>query len=176
MSIAYHAERASWRRLRRGRVGRCCDGSPFHSAGGQRGYQVEQASDASGFTNATYRQSRLTPVTCRSTSVENFRSQTRTVLTKSTKLLTGSEMADLFDEINKTLDRIRDGGAFPIQKGRDRIQKQGRPALPSGSYREYTVKTPGSTDRGSRRVVFDEDSVRAFYTDDHYENFVEISP
>jgi len=48
-------ERASWRRLCRGRVGRCCDGSPFHSAGGQRGYQVELASDASGFTNATYR-------------------------------------------------------------------------------------------------------------------------
>jgi len=82
---------------------------------------------------------------------------------------------DRLDEINKTLDRIRDGGPFPYKKDGN-IFKNKEGLLPSGNYREYTVDTLGSPDRGKRRLVVDQDSGRAFYTDDHYENFVEISP
>ncbi|MEZ5257124.1 MAG: ribonuclease domain-containing protein [Ilumatobacteraceae bacterium] len=39
-----------------------------------------------------------------------------------------------------------------------------------GYYREYTVETPGSPDRGARRIVAGENGER-FYTDDHYDSF-----
>lgn len=44
-----------------------------------------------------------------------------------------------------------------------------------GWYREYTVETPGSPDRGARRFVVGEDGTY-FYTDDHYDSFSEVIP
>jgi ribonuclease T1 len=44
------------------------------------------------------------------------------------------------------------------------------PQKPSGYYREYTVETPGSPDRGPRRIVTGADG-EMYYTDDHYESF-----
>jgi ribonuclease T1 len=40
-------------------------------------------------------------------------------------------------------------------------------------YREYTVPTPGSQDRGARRFVVGQDGM-FFYTDDHYRSFREV--
>ena len=39
-----------------------------------------------------------------------------------------------------------------------------------GYYREYTVETPGSDDRGARRIVAGS-AGEVYYTDDHYESF-----
>ena len=39
-----------------------------------------------------------------------------------------------------------------------------------GYYAEYTVETPGSSDRGARRIVGGE-SGELYYTDDHYDSF-----
>ena len=47
------------------------------------------------------------------------------------------------------------------------------PSQKSGFYQEYTVETPGSDDRGARRIVAGSDGSR-FYTDDHYDSFREI--
>ena len=47
------------------------------------------------------------------------------------------------------------------------------PAEEAGYYREYTVPTPGSPDRGARRLIVGE-AGGIYYTDDHYESFREI--
>jgi len=78
-------------------------------------------------------------------------------------------------EVNKTLDRIDSGGPFPYKKD-GTVFKNREGALPKGNYREYTVDTPGASNRGARRVVRDVDSGRTYYTDDHYRNFIQIDP
>ena len=54
------------------------------------------------------------------------------------------------------------------------------PARPRGSYREYTVKTPGQGGRGARRIVCGgkppTQPEACFYTDDHYASFRRIAP
>lgn len=74
------------------------------------------------------------------------------------------------------------GGPFPYPK--DGIVFGNREAqLPRrsrGFYREYTVKTPGSRDRGARRIVCGGEPPSrpevCYYTDDHYSSFRRISP
>ena len=44
------------------------------------------------------------------------------------------------------------------------------PAQPRGYYHEYTVETPGSPDRGARRLIIGGAGER-YYTDDHYDSF-----
>jgi ribonuclease T1 len=88
-------------------------------------------------------------------------------------------------EGQETLALIRKGGPFPFPRkdgstfgNRERIlPKQAR-----GFYTEYTVITPGSRDRGARRIVCGGDSVAlrdpakstCFYTSDHYASFKRI--
>jgi ribonuclease T1 len=47
------------------------------------------------------------------------------------------------------------------------------PKQVKGYYHEYTVVTPGSKDRGARRIVTGKVGER-FYTDDHYASFSEV--
>lgn len=78
-------------------------------------------------------------------------------------------------EARRTLALIARGGPYPYSRdgvvfgNRERLL----PAHPSGWYQEYTVVTPGSSDRGARRVVAGRDGGR-FYTDDHYDSFREV--
>jgi guanyl-specific ribonuclease Sa len=44
---------------------------------------------------------------------------------------------------------------------------------PRGYYREYTVETPGSEDRGARRIIAGSDG-ELYWTDDHYQSFSRI--
>lgn len=72
---------------------------------------------------------------------------------------------------------IEAGGPFPHrQDGATFGNREGLlPARPLGYYREYTVPTPGSPDRGARRIVTGGDPpVDFFYTADHYDSFVVI--
>jgi ribonuclease T1 len=54
------------------------------------------------------------------------------------------------------------------------------PLQARGYYREYTVRTPGSRDRGARRIVCGGRQPRepdaCFYTEDHYASFKRITP
>lgn len=81
-------------------------------------------------------------------------------------------LADLPPEARDTLDLIDDGGPFPYdQDGAVFQNREGiLPDRPPGYYHEYTVETPGSDDRGARRIVMG-DEAEIFYTDDHYDSF-----
>lgn len=74
-----------------------------------------------------------------------------------------------------TLRLIADGGPYPYAKdGSTFSNREGLlPAHPSGWYREFTVDTPGSDDRGARRIIAGKDGAR-FYTSDHYSSFREV--
>jgi len=71
-----------------------------------------------------------------------------------------------------TLLLIEQGGPFPYdQDGATFQNREGiLPDQPRGYYHEYTVETPGSPDRGARRIVTGRAGER-YYTDDHYDSF-----
>lgn len=85
------------------------------------------------------------------------------------------QAAELPAEARETLALIRQGGPFPYS--RDGIVFSNRerllPAAPRGTYREYTVRTPGRQDRGARRIIASRQGV-FYYTDDHYRSFRRI--
>lgn len=74
-----------------------------------------------------------------------------------------------------TLELIASGGPFPYD--RDGLTFQNRegilPDFERGHYQEYTVTTPGESDRGARRIVAGAQG-ELYYTDDHYASFREI--
>ncbi|WP_433855319.1 ribonuclease domain-containing protein [Streptomyces kronopolitis] len=71
-----------------------------------------------------------------------------------------------------TLRLIDAGGPFPYRQDGTVFANRERllPRQPRGHYHEYTVRTPGSPDRGARRLVTGE-SHETYYTDDHYRTF-----
>lgn len=84
-------------------------------------------------------------------------------------------VADLPPEARQTLALIARGGPYPyrqdgvvFQNRENRLPRQSR-----GYYHEYTVATPGSPDRGARRIVTGERGER-YYTADHYRTFAEV--
>lgn len=78
-----------------------------------------------------------------------------------------------------TLQRIEAGGPFDHRQDGAVFQNRERrlPQQPRGYYHEYTVETPGSRDRGARRIVSGGDPpVEYFYTSDHYGSFRRFEP
>lgn len=78
-----------------------------------------------------------------------------------------------------TLGLIARGGPFPHRQDGAVFQnrEQRLPRQPRGYYREYTVRTPGSRDRGARRIVAGGDPPSEFfYSDDHYRSFRRFAP
>ena len=82
---------------------------------------------------------------------------------------------DLPAEARATLVLIRAGGPFRFDKdGGTFGNREGRlPLKGRGYYREYTVKTPGTRDRGARRIIAGR-AGEFYYTDDHYRTFKRI--
>ncbi|MFS8063939.1 MAG: ribonuclease domain-containing protein [Luteimonas sp.] len=78
-----------------------------------------------------------------------------------------------------TLQRIARGGPFEHRQDGATFQNRERrlPPQARGYYREYTVETPGSRDRGARRIIVgggtpgDSPPIEYFYSDDHYRRF-----
>jgi len=79
---------------------------------------------------------------------------------------------DLPPEATATVTLIDEGGPFPYDKdGSTFGNDEGLlPDREDGYYREYTVETPGSEDRGARRIVGGADG-ELYWTEDHYESF-----
>ena len=76
-----------------------------------------------------------------------------------------------------TLTTIERGGPFAYDRDGSVFQNRERrlPQAAPGYYREYTVPTPGASDRGARRIVTGGDPPEVFYyTDDHYRSFRRI--
>ena len=83
--------------------------------------------------------------------------------------------ADLPPEARAAIELIRKGGPFPYPKDGSRFGNREAmlPRQERGWYREYTVKTPGASGRGARRIVAGRDGT-LYYTDDHYRSFRRI--
>lgn len=83
-------------------------------------------------------------------------------------------------QARETHQRILAGGPFPYRKDGSVFGNRERllPPQARGWYREYTVKTPGSPDRGARRIVCGGTPPTApaacYYTADHYASFRRI--
>ncbi|WP_375423130.1 ribonuclease domain-containing protein [uncultured Friedmanniella sp.] len=85
-------------------------------------------------------------------------------------------LASLPVEARRTVTLIDRGGPFPYrQDGAVFANREGRlPRHPSGWYHEYTVVTPGSDDRGARRLITGDGSRQIFWTADHYASFSRV--
>ena len=84
-------------------------------------------------------------------------------------------------EAQQTQRLIFAGGPFPYAKDGVVFGNFERvlPRRERGFYREYTVRTPGSRDRGARRIVCGGNQPTrpdaCFYTADHYASFKHIA-
>ncbi|PRX36881.1 ribonuclease T1 [Paraburkholderia sp. BL18I3N2] len=83
-------------------------------------------------------------------------------------------------EATETLRLIKAGGPFPFSE--DGVVFRNSAALlpqhPRGYYHTYTVRTPGSTDRGQRRIICGgprKQTADCYYTDDYYVSFKRIA-
>jgi ribonuclease T1 len=79
----------------------------------------------------------------------------------------------------ETIELIRQGGPFPSEKDGSVFGNRERllPAARRGYWREYTVTTPNSRDRGARRIVCGGPPRlpdACYYTADHYASFRKI--
>ncbi|MFE5944479.1 ribonuclease domain-containing protein [Streptomyces sp. NPDC056480] len=81
--------------------------------------------------------------------------------------------SDLPSQAYTTLRLIDAGGPFPYSQDGSVFQNRERilPAHSLGYYHEYTVKTPGSSTRGARRIVTGDSAQEDYYTSDHYASF-----
>ena len=75
-------------------------------------------------------------------------------------------------EARQTLASIRSGGPYRYNQDDQTFGNNERvlPRQSSGYYREYTVITPGSSDRGARRIIAGSAGEK-YYTQDHYASF-----
>jgi ribonuclease T1 len=88
-------------------------------------------------------------------------------------------MAELPRQGRETFELIRQGGPFPNEKDGSVFGNRERqlPEARRGYWREYTVSTPGSRDRGARRIVCGgppRTPHACYYTADHYASFRKI--
>lgn len=87
------------------------------------------------------------------------------------------DLGDLPPEAKETLALIDSGGPFPYPDHDGKVfenREEILPDQPEGYYREYTVETPGSDDRGARRIVTGADG-EFYWTQDHYTSFERIA-
>jgi ribonuclease T1 len=80
-------------------------------------------------------------------------------------------------EARETLALIHQGGPYPYRRDGITFQnREGRlPGAARGYYREFTVTTPGSRDRGARRIISGGQPPEVFYySDNHYRSFRRI--
>ena len=78
-------------------------------------------------------------------------------------------------EASDTLKLIKQGGPFPYPRDGAVFGNFERrlPLKERGYYREYTVPTPGSNNRGARRIIAGRNG-EYYYTADHYKTFRRI--
>jgi ribonuclease T1 len=84
-------------------------------------------------------------------------------------------------QARETYQAITRGGPFPFEKDGVVFGNRERqlPGAKRGYYREYTVRSPASHDRGPRRIVCGGALTVpdvCYYTADHYASFRQIAP
>lgn len=86
-------------------------------------------------------------------------------------------LSTLPTQVAATVRLIRSDGPFPYPRNDGVVFHNNEHVLPrqaDGYYHEYTVPTPGSDDRGARRLITGR-AGEFFYTDDHYETFRRVA-
>lgn len=86
-------------------------------------------------------------------------------------------LSELPPQAAQTWRLIQAAGPFPYRQDGVTFGNRERrlPSRPSGFYHEYTVPTPGESDRGARRLITG-GSAELYYTADHYVSFVMVDP
>ncbi|HJQ47856.1 MAG TPA: ribonuclease domain-containing protein [Amycolatopsis sp.] len=86
-------------------------------------------------------------------------------------------LSSLPAEAGQTYRLIQRGGPYPYpQDGSTYYNNEKElPQQQAGYYHEFTVPTPGSKDRGARRLITG-GTHELFYTGDHYASFVVVDP
>lgn len=137
-------------------------------AAGRGGGSGSGEAPSAGFTRASYGASGAdsTPTTSGPSSARASRtSQAGGVVS----------VDDLPAQARETIALIDAGGPYPYS--RDGIVfgnfEHQLPAQARGWYHEYTVKTPGASSRGTRRIIVGKDGAM-YYTDDHYRTFRKV--
>lgn len=105
--------------------------------------------------------------------------QARTATDPADGAMAQVTLAQLPRQGRDTYELIRRGGPFPYEKDGTVFGNRERllPREKGGYYREYTVQTPGSRDRGARRIVCGgppRTPHACYYTADHYGSFRKI--
>ncbi|QDP97612.1 ribonuclease N [Microlunatus elymi] len=79
-------------------------------------------------------------------------------------------------QARQTIKLIDAGGPYPYDEdGSVFGNREGiLPQEPNDYYHEYTVPTPGESDRGARRIVTGDHDTIFYYTDDHYDSFSRV--
>ena len=77
--------------------------------------------------------------------------------------------------VMQVLELIAHNGPFLHRQDGAVFQNRERqlPSRPRGYYREYTVPTPGASDRGARRIISGRQQ-DTYYTRDHYRTFIRL--
>jgi ribonuclease T1 len=85
-------------------------------------------------------------------------------------------LSSLPPEAAQTVRLIERGGPFPYSHDGVVYNNLERhlPIEPRGYYHEYTVRTPGSQDRGERRIITGL-AGEVYYTADHYASFSAVN-
>ncbi|MFN8109056.1 MAG: ribonuclease domain-containing protein [Thermoleophilia bacterium] len=87
------------------------------------------------------------------------------------------EVASLPSQARDTLRLIDAGGPYPYPGKDGRVFRNAEgllPREPRGWYHEYTVVTPGASNRSTRRIITGDGTRLFFYTADHYRSFARI--
>jgi ribonuclease T1 len=81
-------------------------------------------------------------------------------------------LSSLPSQATDTVRLVQRGGPYPYSQDGGVFQNRERilPLCSSSYYHEYTVKTPGSSTRGARRIITGS-AGEYFYTADHYASF-----
>ncbi len=79
-------------------------------------------------------------------------------------------------EAIQTIRLIDEGGPFPYPRdGAVFMNREGMlPQHPDGYWHEYTVQTPGESDRGARRIIHGAGG-EFYYTGNHYASFSRVT-
>lgn len=86
------------------------------------------------------------------------------------------QLSALPAQVADTVRLIRSDGPYPWPRNDGVVfhnYEHVLPREPDGWYHEYTVPTPGSHDRGARRLITGRNGAY-FYTDDHYGTFRKV--
>jgi len=96
--------------------------------------------------------------------------------TSTVQVSDAAPLSSLPKQARQTVTLIEQGGPFPYPRNDGAVfhnTERLLPRQPDGYYREYTVATPGSGDRGPRRIITGQGG-EFFYTANHYLSFVRI--